>query len=266
MTAQTISANEIPYSWIRSELVFDKKYRRGHKGKKVRIIQEWLSFNGFLTGIDGDFGPATEKTVRQFQKAKGFNPTGVVDEGTFRALVKPMLRALTPIAARSKTYNNLVLKYARLHLAGHPIEIGGQNCGPWVRLYMKGNEGKDWPWCAGFVCFILDQAARTMGTSMPFKSTFSCDVLADRTKTKGLFVSETNLKRGNPSRQEMPPGSVFLVRRIPGDWTHTGIVTSFDAETFATIEGNTNDEGSREGFEVCARTRGYTKRDFIRIG
>ena len=31
----------------------------------------------------------------------------------------------------------------------------------------------------------------------------------------------------------------------------------------STIEGNTNDTGSREGVEVCARTRSYAGKDFI---
>ena len=35
--------------------------------------------------------------------------------------------------------------------------------------------------------------------------------------------------------------------------------------TFATIEGNTNDEGSREGYEVCRRVRGRGSKDFIRL-
>jgi len=35
--------------------------------------------------------------------------------------------------------------------------------------------------------------------------------------------------------------------------------------SFATIEGNSNEEGSSNGFEACARQRGYDKKDFIRI-
>jgi hypothetical protein len=34
---------------------------------------------------------------------------------------------------------------------------------------------------------------------------------------------------------------------------------------FETIEGNTNDDGSREGYEVCRRFRSYQKTDFILI-
>jgi hypothetical protein len=46
---------------------------------------------------------------------------------------------------------------------------------------------------------------------------------------------------------------------------HTGIVLEANNDFYHTIEGNTNDEGSREGYEVCKRIRGYKKKDFILI-
>ena len=46
-------------------------------------------------------------------------------------------------------------------------------------------------------------------------------------------------------------------------YRHTGIIASAGPDTLQTIEGNTNDDGSAEGYEVCARTRGYTNMDFI---
>ena len=36
---------------------------------------------------------------------------------------------------------------------------------------------------------------------------------------------------------------------------HTGIIESIKEDILYTIEGNTNDTGSREGYEVCRRTR-----------
>ncbi len=45
--------------------------------------------------------------------------------------------------------------------------------------------------------------------------------------------------------------------------TRHGIVLRAAEEVFETIEGNTNDEGSREGYEVCQRVRGYPGKDFI---
>jgi len=44
---------------------------------------------------------------------------------------------------------------------------------------------------------------------------------------------------------------------------HTGIVVAAHADSIETIEGNINNEGSREGYEVCRRFRGYGKKDFI---
>jgi hypothetical protein len=58
--------------------------------------------------------------------------------------------------------------------------------------------------------------------------------------------------------------AVLPVRHTLGDWTHTGFAFNFTASTFDTIEGNTNDDGNANGYEVCRRTRkiseGY---DFI---
>jgi hypothetical protein len=34
----------------------------------------------------------------------------------------------------------------------------------------------------------------------------------------------------------------------------------------STWEGNANDEGGREGHEVCSRTRGISRLDFVRLG
>jgi hypothetical protein len=63
--------------------------------------------------------------------------------------------------------------------------------------------------------------------------------------------------------KRIPPGSIFLARATPSDWTHTGIVVESASESFETIEGNTNDDGCREGYEVCQRTRGYGSKDFV---
>ena len=259
--------------WLPRELrretaaIADKSFQpigRG-KGARAKLVQEWLCLAGHSIAVDGDFGPATEQAVRDFRAAKGLNArsvaaAGQVDARTFQALVQPMTDVLQPIANPPVGLGAAVMAYAERHLAQHPVEVGGQNCGPWVRLYMSGNEGKDWPWCAGFVTFLLRQACDTLGRGMPIKGSFSCDTLAAQAKDKDRFVAES--KRAAAG---LAPGAIFLSRRTATDWTHTGLVSSFAAQTFKTVEGNTNDEGSREGFEVCARTRGYAKRDFIRI-
>jgi hypothetical protein len=259
-----ISVDAIPYAWARKELTFAGPCRKGDKGPKAVLAQEWLTLHGYGLKIDGDFGAASALAVRQFQTAQGLPVTGEVDAATFAALTTPMLRALTPLPAVG-TFHDLVVSYARQHLAEHPLEVGKANCGPWVRLYMTGKQGAEWYWCAGFVCFILKQAADTLKKAMPFPSTFSCDTLAAVAKERGLFVAEKAMAQRNPGKRDMTPGSIFLDRRTPTDWTHTGLVTAFHGDAFETIEGNTNDDGSRDGYEVCKRVRGYVKRDFIKI-
>jgi hypothetical protein len=238
-----------------SDLTLDKALQRGDKNGQIKLIQEWLSLHGEHVGIDGDFGPATQSAVKDFQNKTGLAATGIIDANTFERLVAPMKAALQPIPSNGQSLGALVVAYAQQHLAQHPHEVGGQNKGPWVRLYMDGHEGTPWAWCAGFTCFCLKKACDTLGTQMPIKASFSCDELVASAKQHGRFVEHD--KTG--------PGSFFLVRKSSTDWTHTGIIVSTAGETFRTIEGNTNDDGSREGYEVCARTRAYGKTDFILI-
>jgi peptidoglycan hydrolase-like protein with peptidoglycan-binding domain len=244
-----------------SEWDFAGNIASGATGRQARLVQEWLSLQGFKVSVDGQFGPATEVAVRAFQKARGLQTGGVVNGTTFAALVAPMVAALAPINPGSRSLGALTLAYAKQHLAQSPREVGGENMGPWVRLYMKGNEGAEWAWCAGFVGYVLRQAAKTLGVSVPLPYTFSCDSLAAAAKEAGIFLDG----RSGVSPSQLSPGSLFLVRRTPLDWVHTGLVLSISPAAFETIEGNTNDSGDREGYEVCRRTRGYDGKDFVVI-
>lgn len=249
------------YPWATREISFSGDCKRGDKLPVVRPVQEWLTLNGFGVTVDGDFGPATERAVKAFQDKCAIQASGIVDQGTFELLTAPMQRTLTPLAT-APSLGEMMIAYAELHLAEHPREVGGQNRGPWVRLYMEGNEGNTWPWCAGFACFIMRQAVDTLDATLPVKPTFSCDELASRARSAGLFLSGLHL---TDPQQQLPPGSIFLNRKNATDWTHTGLVTTVYEDTFETIEGNTNDAGDREGYEVCRRIRSYDAKDFVLI-
>jgi hypothetical protein len=229
----------------------------GSKGPDVRRVQEWLNLHGYGLSIDGQFGRVTEDGVKRFQKAKRIRQTGRVDKKTFGALVAPMVAVLHTPVKKPKSLGVAMLMYAKTHLAEHPVEVGGPNRGPWVRLYMDGNEGDQWAWCAGFATFVLKQACALMGVPSPLAGSFSCDELAKQAKGKGIFLDEQR------APHELRPGSLFLVRKSATDWTHTGIVAEVHPEFFRTIEGNTNDDGVREGYEVCTLTRAYASKDFV---
>ena len=61
--------------------------RLGFTGEAVRTVQRKLKELGYYTGsIDGDFGEATDKAVKAFQKANGLTPDGKVGENTLKKL------------------------------------------------------------------------------------------------------------------------------------------------------------------------------------
>ena len=209
--------------------------------------------------------PATERCVKNFQQAHHLPVTGIVDRATYDSLIYPLKQALQAIPVTpDDNLPNLVLKYAQQHLEQHPLEIGGQNRGPWVRIYLDGNEGTLWAWCAGFVTFILKQACLTLNLPMPIEGSFRCNELAQQAKDKNLFVRSNDIISGNVSWQSLNPCCIFLVRK-GSRWSHTGFACQPNENSFSTIEGNTNDDGNAEGYEACKRIRSLTQKDFIRI-
>lgn len=239
---------------------------RGSKGAAVKLLQEWLCLNDCKLSIDGAFGAATEATVRKFQTKSRIAATGIVDEETWNMLLLPLRNATRSLSTTAETYAQRVVASARQHLKAHPMEIGGQNAGPWIRLYMNGKEGADWPWCAGFVTYILAQASEGMKVDRnPLKPTASCDILASQAADKEILLTEKEIAKDADKKSLLRPGAIFLVRssKTSSDYVHTGIVTAVHDEYFETVEGNTNDAGEREGYEVCRRLRGYGSKDFI---
>ncbi len=244
-----------------NELELMAPVKSGDNGDDVKRVQEWLTLNGFGVEIDRDFGPATEAAVKQFQARVNATQDGIVTPDLFTQLTQPMRNALAAIAPGQMTLGQLTVAYAQQHLAQRPLEVGGDNCGPWVRLYMDGHDGEEWKWCAGFACFCLNQAAQGLGVALPITPSFSCDSLA-------ASAAQNNLRHACEEQglaAAITPGSFFLVRRSPGDWMHTGLVISAADKTISTIEGNTNDDGSSNGYEVTSRTRSFDGKDFIFI-
>jgi Domain of unknown function (DUF1906)/Putative peptidoglycan binding domain len=61
--------------------------QEGSTGNAVRAVQSQLTAHGIATTVDGDFGPATDASVRTYQSGVGITVTGVVDTTTWRFLV-----------------------------------------------------------------------------------------------------------------------------------------------------------------------------------
>lgn len=264
-------------TWATVELAYPGPLAHGSKGPGVRRVQEWLTLRGHAIGVDEDFGPATLRALRAFA-ARSTNTGHAIDALTaalWADLVAPMRRAATERG--SGTLAEAVAHVAKAHLKEHPREVGGANRGPWVRLYCKGQDGPAYAWCAGFVSYVTMQAATALGAASPLAYTLSCDTLAADAAAKGRFLAGAAVASGQiapPALRGSEAAGVFLVRnpKNPKDWTHTGFALHFEpgssrrgVATYRTVEGNTNTGGSREGYEVCARTRGMASVDFIRL-
>lgn len=243
------------------ELELKEAVQRGASGPSVKRVQEWLTLRGHGVQTDGAFGPATQAAVRHFQASQQLEPDGIVSPRLFALLASPMRAALAPIEPAGRDLGAMIVAYAQQHLACAPREVGGANRGPWVRLYMDGNEGPTWRWCAGFACMCVEQASAALHLTMPLRPTFSCDLLAASAVQRGLFVDGD--RENTPSL--VRPGWLFLVRRARRDWKHVGIIVATEGESFETIEGNTNDDGSADGHCVARRTRSFAHRDFIQL-
>ena len=232
-------------------------------------MQEWLNLWRFvnpawkyIVAVDGDYGRQTDKVVRYFQEQENLPVDGVVGKDTYKALTKPMMKAFSRIEGANLA--DLVVAYAEQQLANHPTELP-VNRGPWVRAYMDGHEGNPWAWCVGFVQTVLDQAFFTLDENVPFTSlmpsTYGCDDVAKHGRQTKRLVTNAELKKNSSL---VSRGDVFLVLSptVVDDWTHTGIVTGVSAGEglIHTIEGNTNEGGSREGLQVCKRIRSFQDR------
>ena len=246
---------------INAELQFSNPIAEGSNGLPARRVQEWLGYHRCRTGIDGDYGSATTAAVKKFQLANAFDVTGQVDHATWQALTMPMREVLQD--GTGDTLSERVGSIAQRHLQARPIELGGANGGPWVRMYTGGHDGVQWAWCAGFVTSILRQACIELEQSMPIKGSLSCDTLAAQGLATKRLVEECELESGKRNWDELGSAYIFLVRRTPGDWTHTGLGFGGSRLSFGTVEGNSNSEGSSDGYEVANLMRSYKKKDFI---
>lgn len=127
----------------------------------------------------------------------------------------------------------------------------GSNWGDDVQKYLN-SVGINFPasWCMAFVFWCLKQAGMT--TELP--------------KTGGVLAMWNTC---NPMFHSKTPkvGSIIIFDHGKG-LGHTGIVESIDGDKLHTIEGNTNNNGSREGFAVERKIRSMsdkTLKGFINL-
>ena len=121
----------------------------------------------------------------------------------------------------------------------------GSNSGPEVNIFLKAvGLGPGSPWCMAFVYWCVNKAAADLDVKNPLQKTGGVMLQWNTTKCRKL----TNRDKG------IQPGHIFIMQFGNGTG-HTGFVEKIKGGLVYTIEGNTNDDGSREGYEVARRQR-----------
>jgi hypothetical protein len=127
----------------------------------------------------------------------------------------------------------------------------GSNRGPQVEEYLRstGNAPGD-PWCAAFVYFCFQRAARELRRTNPVVKTGGVLDHWQRARARGvgtITAAEAHMHEGR-----VRPGQIFVIE-TGGGFGHTGLIEAVVAGKLVTIEGNTNDGGMREGIGVFRR-------------
>lgn len=132
----------------------------------------------------------------------------------------------------------------------------GSNSGPEVNAYLSSvGLGKGNAWCMAFVYWCVNTACAEDGTKNPLL------------KTGGVLRqwNETTCRKVPKTSQGIKPGDIFIMEFSKGAG-HTGFVEKVANGMVYTIEGNTNNDGSREGYEVAKRQRPISSfKGFIQI-
>ncbi|WP_025143059.1 CHAP domain-containing protein [Pedobacter jeongneungensis] len=129
----------------------------------------------------------------------------------------------------------------------------GSNGGKQVEVYLKAvGLGKGYAWCMAFVYWCVLQACTAKGLKMQLKRTGGVN---------DQYIACKSLAVNTPQA-----GDIFIMLN-PNGTGHTGFIEKVLGNGIVqTIEGNTNADGSREGYQVARRTRNIkTIKAYIRL-
>jgi hypothetical protein len=226
----------------------------------VRTLQQRLNARGCgPIDEDGRFDDDSITAVKLFQSrftdADGLplkidGKVGALSWGALfgRPAVPPVSTAESPLLTET-----LRIAAGEIGVMENPP---GSNRGPKVDEYLQ-TTGLDptkgsFAWCAAFVYWSFNQASTNLGTANPVAKT--AGVLDHWSKAARNGGRRILLADALNDPALVQPGHIFILSVGRGAG-HTGLVESVADGKLITIEGNTNDGGSREGIGVFRRDR-----------
>lgn len=128
-----------------------------------------------------------------------------------------------------------------------------QNTGSSIKKYQDADNfpGQGYPWCAAFVDWCIEQYDQNNPIGIPLPKSAAAFDLIKWGANNGLQLLDSSPL----------PGDIVVYT-----FSHCGIVSSVEDSGFHAIEGNTNPQGGRDGYEVAERARTYNLvMKFIRL-
>lgn len=127
----------------------------------------------------------------------------------------------------------------------------GSNSGKMINEYLRSvglNGG--YAWCQAFVYWCFNEAAKKLYVPNPVVKTAGVHDCWNRTPTTQKLLKNNTIK----VQGLINLGYQFILIFGMGNG-HTGIVEFVDGMNMHTIEGNSNNDGNREGYEVVRHVR-----------
>jgi hypothetical protein len=210
---------------------------------------------------DGIFGKDTKDAVELFQvrhtdvHGAPLFVDGEVGSDTWAALFGPETIHISEPNGSESPVLAAVLDVASKEV-GVEEEPPGSNRGKRVQEFQRsvGVSPGD-PWCVAFVFWCFQEAASKAGGKNPMeKECRTGGVLDLWNRARGARnVKTIGTKEALNDPSKVAPGMVFIISTGSGHG-HTGFVSRVVGNHLETIEGNTNDGGSREGIGVFRRS------------
>ncbi|MBV6479354.1 MAG: hypothetical protein HGGPFJEG_02125 [Ignavibacteria bacterium] len=229
--------------------------KKGETNKSiVKAIQQRLNeVNCGPLDVDGEFGNKTFNAVKLFQaRSVDNNGNPLIVDGKIGPITWEILFGSNTIIVTPEPDSDLLGKVvsiakSQIGVMENPV---GSNSGPEVNQYLKSvGLGPGYFWCMAFVYWCFQEASKKLGVSNPSYKT--AGVLMHWNNTSGRRITSADAVN-NPSK--VKPGQIFIMS-YGGGAGHTGIVESVSGGFITTIEGNTNEAGSRNGIGVFRRQR-----------
>lgn len=224
----------------------------------VLAVQQRLNSLGCgPIAADGVFGQETLDAVELFQTRSvdpfgtHLNVDGSVGPLTWAALFGSVVPTVTTTAT-ALLQKVITTSTGEIGVLEDPL---GSNRGPRVDQYLRAagldpTEGH-FAWCAAFVYWCFDQSSAALGSRNPVIKTAGVLDHWNRAGAAGVHRLANAECVAQPSL--VLPGLIFILTTSNGNG-HTGLVENVRGSILTTIEGNTNEGGSREGIGVFRRT------------